>query len=209
MKTRPIMLLAVIACIATTTQADSLFTQTAAKSGTLVAENVMPFKVGDIITVTVSETIQSSTVANTRTTKESELESQANAEDNPLLTGSGAFRIPSDLLPNIGIETENETNNRGATTRNSTLTTTVSCIVVRVYPNGNLLIEGTKQVTVNRENSTLLVRGVLRARDVTPQNTVTSSLLANSVVQLCGKGPLWNNQRRGLITRLFDWISPN
>jgi flagellar L-ring protein precursor FlgH len=209
MKTRPIILLAVIACIATTAKADSLFTQTAAKSGTLVAENVMPFKVGDIITVSVSETIQSSTVANTRTTKESELESEAEPGDNAFLIGSSALRMPSDLLPNIGIETENETNNRGTTTRNSTLTTTVSCMVVRVYPNGNLLVEGTKQVTVNRENSTLLVRGVLRARDVTPQNTISSNLLANSVVQLSGKGPLWNNQRRGLITRLFDWLSPN
>ena len=201
--------IAITACLLSTAQADSLFTQTAAKNGTLVAENVMPFKVGDIITVSVSETIQSSTIANTRTTKESEVETTAEPGDNALLVGDRALRLPADLLPNLAIEAENETNNRGTTIRNSTLTTTVSCLVVRVYPNGNLLIEGTKQVAVNRENSTLLVRGILRARDVTPQNTVPSTLLANAVIQLRGKGPLWNNQRRGLITRLFDWLSPN
>lgn len=190
-------------------QADSLFIQTAARSNTLVAENIMPFKVGDIITVAVNETISSSTIANTNTTKKSEFETEADPLDNTFLTGADSFGLPGDLLPNLSIETENKTKNTGTTIRNTKLTTTVSCLVVSVYPNGNLLIEGTKQVVVNRESSILLVRGVLRARDVTPQNTVPSALLANAVVQLTGKGSLWNNQRRGLFTRLFDWFSPN
>jgi len=69
-------------------------------------------------------------------------------------------------------------------------------------------IEGSKKVTVNSEDSTLIVRGVVRPRDVTSQNTVLSSQMADAVIELKGKGPLWNNQRRGWLTKLVDWVSP-
>jgi len=61
---------------------------------------------------------------------------------------------------------------------------------------------------VNREDSYLRVSGVVRAEDISPDNTVPSTLLADATVDLDGKGPLWNNQRRGLITRFLDWFAP-
>jgi flagellar L-ring protein precursor FlgH len=80
--------------------------------------------------------------------------------------------------------------------------------VTRVMPNGNVELQGEKRVTVNRDDSLIKLTGMARTRDVTAQNTIDSNQLANAQIELKGQGPLWNNQRRGLLTRFLDWFSP-
>ena len=111
-------------------------------------------------------------------------------------------------LPNWTIQSENETKNDGDTVRRNTLTTSITCKVIEASPNGNIRLEGEKQVTVNREDSNIVFSGTVRAKDVTQENTVQSTQVADLKVFVKGKGPLWNNQRRGLITRFLDWFSP-
>jgi flagellar L-ring protein precursor FlgH len=77
-----------------------------------------------------------------------------------------------------------------------------------MFENGTLLLEGEKNVSVNREDSRIYVKGIARARDISPTNTIDSTQLANATIELRGRGPLWNNQRRGLLTRFLDWVSP-
>ncbi len=213
MKARKIMIvfLLCILCILSISYGDSLFTQDAQRAGTLISEKGTRFQPGDIITILVREKISASTTADTNTKKESDVESKAKEKDNNFLVAEkpdGLGLLNPDLLPNWKIEAENETKARGKTTRTSTLTTTIACVVTQVYPNGNLRIEGEKRVTVNREDSLLTVSGVVRSKDVAPDNTVLSTQVANAQVQLKGKGDLWNNQRRGLITKILDWFSP-
>ncbi|MCX8064892.1 MAG: flagellar basal body L-ring protein FlgH [Candidatus Hydrogenedentes bacterium] len=192
-------------------RADSLFTPEAQMSGSIITEMPVKFQPGDIITVLVREKVSASTTADTNTKKESDVESKANENSNKFLTAdepNGFGLLNPEQLPNWKIEAENETKARGKTTRSSTLTTTIACVVTQVYPNGTLKIEGQKRVTVNREDTILHIAGIVRARDVAPDNTVLSTQVANAEVQLKGKGDLWNNQRRGLITKLLDWFSP-
>ena len=159
--------------------------------------------------VLVREEISASTMADTNTKKESDVESKAGANENEfLIADTGLNILNSEELPNWAIESENETKTTGKTRRTSSLTTTVTCFVTQIFPNGNILIEGEKAMTVNREESTVVVSGMVRSTDVTPANTVLSTQMANVQVHLSGKGPLWNNQRRGLVTRFLDWFSP-
>jgi flagellar L-ring protein precursor FlgH len=188
--------------------ADSLLSHNAAKQGTFVSEKITRFSPGDIISILISEKIDASTSADINTKKESDIESKGDAGENSFFV-NGLGLVDADTLPNWAIESENETKNTGKTSRKSDLTTTVSCFVSQVLPNGNLLLEGQKQVTVNREASTVVVSGVVRSRDVSPENTITSAKVANLAVQLRGKGPLWNNQRQGFLTRMLNWFSPN
>lgn len=192
--------------------ADSLFTQQAASSGTLVAEKKTRFAAGDIVSVLVREKIDASTAADTNTKKESDVSTVANEAANKFLTTDGRDGglniMDTEELPNWGGQTENESKNRGQTTRESTLTTTVSCFVKQVFPNGTMLIEGERKVTINREDSTLFISGVVRSKDVTPDNTIPSTMIANAQIQLRGKGELWNNQRRGFLTKVVDWVNP-
>ena len=185
--------------------ADSLFRQSGGQSGTLIAEKKARFEAGDIITVLVRENVSAATRANTNTRKEDDIEAQAALEENPFFVTNVANQ---SLLPNWTIESNNEHRSRGLTERTNSLITTVSCTVAEVLDNGNVRIQGQKQVTVNREDSTIQVAGTVRARDISPANTVDSSRIAGSVIRVSGRGPLWNNQRRGLFTRIIDWISP-
>lgn len=191
--------------------ADSLFNRKAEQSGTLISSEVKQYKAGDLVTVLVRESVEASTVANTNTKKESDVQAQAAAGANRFLVGNGVDEsgiISEQKLPNWDLSAQNETRNQGQTKRTSTLTTTIACTISEVMENGNLKIEGEKTVTINREDSTLLVSGTIRPRDIGPDNSVSSTLVANAQVLLKGKGPLWNNQRRGLVTRFLDWFSP-
>ena len=203
------MVLGALLLGATGSGGDSLFSQKDAKEGTLISEKTARFEMGDIITVQVQEVIEASTAADTNTKKESDVESEAGENENSFwVHKDGLNLINPEELPNWGIESENETKTTGTTRRQSELSTTITCTVENVYPNGNLFISGRRVVTINREDSTLVVSGVVRSKDVTPANTVLSTQMANASVQLQGKGPLWNNQRRGLVTRFLDWFSP-
>ncbi|MBP8128049.1 MAG: flagellar basal body L-ring protein FlgH [Candidatus Hydrogenedentes bacterium] len=191
---------------------DSLFDQKAQQAGTLAAEPKAKFKPGDIITVLVREETSASTRVDTRTRKESDVESQADTGSNTFLVGgpdsdTNGIINPGEL-PNWDIEAENEHRARGETRRTNEFVTTIACTVMEVMPNDNLALQGEKRITTNREDSLFIVRGIVRAKDVTPQNTVLSTQMANATVELKGKGNLWNSDRRGLITRFLDWFSP-
>ena len=191
--------------------ADSLFSKRVADNGTLISDQRTRYEVGDIETVLVRENIDATTEASTETEKEASLSATATTDDNRFLVGGGQGGlglIPKELLPNWGIEMSNEHEAEGTTTRSNRLVMDVSCVVMKVLANGNIEIEGTKQVTVNREETQLTVKGTVRARDVSPANTVLSNQLANATIELKGHGPLWNNQRRGLFTKILDWVSP-
>jgi len=199
--------------------ADSLFTQEVAEQGTFVSLKKKKFQPGDIITVTVREKIEASTNSNTNTKKESDVESQADAGSNGFLVTpksdgtdpnapDGLGLISPGKLPNWAIGTKNEQRTTGQTQRQNELVATITCTVKQMFPNGTILIEGEKNVSVNREDSRIYVKGTARARDVSPTNTIDSTKLADATIELKGRGPLWNNQRRGLLTKLLDWVSP-
>ncbi|MCL4694115.1 MAG: flagellar basal body L-ring protein FlgH [Candidatus Hydrogenedentes bacterium] len=204
-----VALIAFMPCV--TAMGDSLFTQEVAREGTLVSLKQKKFEVGDIITVLVRESIEAQTDANTDTKKESDVQSEANETDNSFLVApepDGFGITTAGKLPNWQFETENEQRTTGKTQRKNRLITTITCTVTDVHDNGNIALEGEKTVTVNREDSRIFVKGIARARDVAPDNSIDSTRIANAVVELKGRGPLWNNQRRGLITRFLDWFSP-
>jgi flagellar L-ring protein precursor FlgH len=72
----------------------------------------------------------------------------------------------------------------------STLQTTLAGRIVAVLPNGLMVVEAERQLTMNNERQTVLVRGLVRAGDVGPDNTVASNHLGNLELELKGKGVL-------------------
>jgi len=209
---RALVLMTLLTMTATAgAQSGSLFSDRAEARGTLISERKAKFQPGDIITILVRETIDAQTQSNTNTKKESDISANAPIAANPFLVQrqpDGLGIINPGELPNWQIDIENEHRTQGRTQRNNRLATTIAARVVRTEPNGVVHIEGTKRVTVNREDSLVRIRGAVRERDVTSDNTVLSTQVADAEIELQGKGPLWNNQRRGIITRFLDWFSP-
>ena len=192
--------------VASCVRADSLFSVTAEKRGSLYSDERIRFEVGDVITVLVSETTDARTRASTETEKESSLE--ASGASDFLTARTGLNILKSGELPAWQLEGKNESEGGGTTQRNNTVSAMVSARVTEVLPGGNLRIEGYKTLLVNREKTKIVVCGIIRAQDVTPTNTVLSSQMADAEISFQGAGPLWNSQRRGFLTKILDFIWP-
>jgi flagellar L-ring protein FlgH len=98
---------------------------------------------------------------------------------------------------------------QGSTGRETTLTTTLTARVTRVLPNGTMVIEAEKDITVNSERQQVKVRGVVRSFDVSTANTVRSDRIANLEVTVNGKGVVGDAIRRpNIFYRILNGILP-
>ncbi|MEM8710369.1 MAG: flagellar basal body L-ring protein FlgH [Planctomycetota bacterium] len=88
----------------------------------------------------------------------------------------------------------------------------LTAMVIDVLPNGNMVIEGRREIRIDKERKIMEFRGIVRRYDVLRNNTVQSELVADAYVSYAGSGPLTRtNERRGLGGWLYDaldWIWP-
>jgi flagellar L-ring protein FlgH len=140
-------------------------------------------RVDDVVTVIVAESASANTTGNTQTSRKSSTNSSITGL--PGIKSAGATSLLANLAKMSG---DTELNGTGATGRSTTLTTNMTARVVRVLPNGFLVIEGNKNVQINSEWQVVTVRGVVRPADLTNDNTVPSQRIAQMEVKLDGKG---------------------
>jgi flagellar L-ring protein precursor FlgH len=157
----------------------------------------------DILTIQINESSTASNSANTSTKKEGDVSVKAPALGG-LEKGASALNF-ADILS--AASTLNFAG-QGSTSRTGQLQAYVSARVVQVYPNGDLGIEGIKEVTINRERQVLRIRGIVRPRDVTPSNVVLSTAIANMEVVFDGKGIVSDANKPGFLFKLIQWITP-
>ncbi|HEY3329107.1 MAG TPA: flagellar basal body L-ring protein FlgH [Capsulimonadaceae bacterium] len=185
-----IVLLAVLA----PATADSLY-PTEANTGfvpaiSLFADN-RAHKVGDPLTVVITETASGTSSATTTTTNSDS--GQVNAGFGPIF----------QLIKAFGISNSGAAKGTGLTTRSDTLNARVAVIIKEVYPNNTFKIEGTRRVGNNAETQIMTFTGIVRQQDIAVDNTVQSPLVADAQIQYTGKGPVSDKQKPGLITRIF------
>ena len=159
------------------------------------ARNYQP---GDIITIKISETTSAQSKATTKTEKETKTEATAEPRI-PIFK-----RVMNKIVGQQKIS--NEFDGEGTTTRSSGLEGTITATVLEILPNGNLLIEGSRAIVVNKENQIMRVRGVARPKDIDDKNSVDSKLLADAQIKFDGKGTVSRANRHGIMTRIFDSV---
>lgn len=150
---------------------------------------------GDILTILISETSASSFSANTKAEKNDKVD---------VAKGIGPFF--ANLIPALGIGASSSNSGKGSTDQAGSFTARMSVIVKKVLPNGTMLIEGTRAVVVNRETQLFTLTGLVRQDDVKSDNTVLSEFIADAQIKAEGKGMISDRQRKGLLTRLIDWL---
>ena len=96
----------------------------------------------------------------------------------------------------------------GKTKRENYVTTSMAARVLRVLPGGLLQIEGAREIRVNEETEYMVVRGMIRAKDVDAENSVYSTQIADASIEYYGRGVLADKQKPGWFTRLMDNIWP-
>ncbi len=161
--------------------------------------------VGDILTIdiTIADVAQISN-ATTRTRTNSDTANLTNffGLENPL-TKSGMN--PGSLV-DMGSGTSNA--GTGTVNRSETINLTLAALVTQVLPNGNLVIAGHQQVLVNSEMRDLQISGVVRTEDITSENTVNLSQIAEARLAYGGKGQLTDFQQPRYGSQLFDILMP-
>ncbi|MCJ9430338.1 flagellar basal body L-ring protein FlgH [Kordiimonas marina] len=96
----------------------------------------------------------------------------------------------------------------GAVDRSEAINLTVAAIVTDVLPNGNLVIQGRQEVRVNFEKRELLIAGIVRPQDISSNNTIEHTQIAEARISYGGKGQLTDVQQPRYGTQLFDVIFP-
>lgn len=184
-------------------------------------EDTKARNINDIVTVKISEISDASRDAKTKLTRKAGLKSKITkffgspldfGMDNLWGTNTDAAtakkRVEQPFDPEIDTDSQNSFDGSGATSRKDRIIATLSAKVVEVYPNGNMMIEGRREVTLNNERQFIELSGIIRPKDIASDNVVISSAIADAKITLTGKGVIADKQNPGYGHRFFDFIWP-
>ncbi|WP_230635924.1 flagellar basal body L-ring protein FlgH [Sphingomonas sp. Leaf4] len=131
------------------------------------------------------------------------------------LDSGGGFGItppsagPLSFDPNIARASGTRNFNGGAQAdQANALSGEVSVTVAAVYPNGTMLVQGQKRVTLNRGDEFVAIKGIVRTADVDANNRVPSTRVADARIAYTGKGDVARASRQGWLSRFFQVVSP-
>lgn len=168
-------------------------------------------KAGDIVIVRIVEDPEAKLNANTKTSRSSSVDAaklklfgymKALAENNPRMAQNPG---QDDLLSaSLGMQFDG----KGSSDRDGHVKAYVSAVVTKVYPNGNLLISGRREIKVNNETQYISISGVIRAEDISPANEIASTYVADARINYAGNGPLADKQKPGWLGRIIDHVWP-
>jgi flagellar L-ring protein precursor FlgH len=163
--------------------------------------------IGDLLTIdiTITDGAQvSDTTTRTRT----------NSDDANLTNFFGLETSLSKILPGADpaslVKMGSDTSNVGAGSinRSENVNLTLAAVVSQVLGNGNLIVRGHQQVRVNNELRDLQISGIVRTEDITSDNTVNLSQIAEARVSYGGKGQITDFQQPRYGSQLFDILMP-
>ncbi|MDQ6956515.1 MAG: flagellar basal body L-ring protein FlgH [Mariprofundaceae bacterium] len=163
--------------------------------------------VGDLVTVLVSEKASATRNLGTKKNKKSSHKTAVTAAlgyETSLAAKNPNFK-PSSALD---LSNEKSFDGSGQTSNSDTLTASVTSVVTEVFPNGNLRIVGRRQLTINNQPQALTFSGVIRPLDITSDNTVPSSKVAQAVISYGGGGDLASVAHEGWLGQTLDVIWP-
>lgn len=167
-------------------------------------------RVGDIITITLNERTQASKDASSSISKDSDanlgvtsLLGNALAVNNPV---AGLLRNGGPLTPEVAFSGSRDASGSGQADQSNSLSGSITVTVSEVLPNGVLAVRGEKWLTLNTGNELVRIAGLIRADDINPDNTISSTRVADARITYSGTGALANASQPGWLSRFF--ISP-
>jgi flagellar L-ring protein precursor FlgH len=148
--------------------------------------------VGDIVTVLVADRASAIAKGVTNTSRKS-------SANNSITKLAGTLAAGSPLPNLLSLSNDQQLAGQGQTSRDMTLSTTVSARVVGVTSNGLLAIEAKKDIGVNSERQTITLSGLIRPVDVSSGNTIRSDQIADLAIKVNGKGVVGDAIKRPFI----------
>lgn len=160
--------------------------------------DIKAWKVGDVITVIISESNSATKSAKTSTKK----------QDKASTSGAASAGALKGLFPGMSGDAtlSNQFDGQGSTVRSGSLTSRMTVKVIEVLPNRNLLVEGSKTMEINEDVEVVVLSGIVRTEDIGRSNTINSYQIADAKFTYKGKGSVSQGHRPGIFTRILNWI---
>jgi flagellar L-ring protein precursor FlgH len=154
--------------------------------------DVRASQVYDLVTIVVLDNSSATSRGVTNTARKSNV--------NAAITSLAGPKSATGALANLANTTNNtQLQGQGTTSRGTTLSTTVTAEVTAVLPNGNLVVKGQKEISVNSEKQVITLRGIVRPDDLSPVNSVPSDRVARMEILVNGKGVVNDAVKRPFI----------
>lgn len=177
-----------------------------ASSGSMV-EDMKARRRGDILTIVITETASASKEAKTDTSRGSTV--NAGIPNFMGLEKVGLLKNNiGDLSKLINASVDSSYKGSGSTSRAENLKATMTARVIEVLPNGNMMIEGRRNIKVNNEDQEIVLEGIVRPRDIGADNVVNSIYIADAKISYFGRGIISDRQSPGWLMNIVDKIWP-
>ena len=159
-------------------------------------------RVNDLVTVRVVESVSAAGTADSSLDK--------NSKGSASLTKLFGLetKYPGWLDPTSLANASSSTTFKGSgqTTRTGDLTAIISARVVEVLPNGDLALEGVREVDINGDLQMIVLSGVVRTADIGPGNVVPSTAVGQMRIRYFGRGLIKDNLQPGWVVRILNKI---
>lgn len=171
-------------------------------------------RVGDIVTIKIVESSKATNQANTLTERDSSLSARIDAflglEKKYLDPNSPDYNPGRNFNPFGEIKggMTSKFDGTGTTSRSGDLTAYITARVTEVLSNGNLMIEGSREIEVNNEKQFITLAGVIRTRDVAADNIILSTYISGARITYSGVGIVDERQRPGWLANLMNKVWP-
>jgi flagellar L-ring protein FlgH len=153
---------------------------------------------GDILTILLVERMMASK-SNSATTARN-----GGIGLTPPTTGPFNFIKPSDVT----MSGDQSFKGKGDAAQSNSLSGELSVTVAEAYPNGTVLVRGEKTLMLSRGEERVQLSGIIRLVDISPDNRVASTRVADAQIHYTGKGEIARASRQGWLQRFFSKISP-
>ena len=157
---------------------------------------------GDILTIVVAESVAAQNSQSKKSTRESSLE---DAISKFIYSGLATH---GGELPGMSELGKSSYSGGGDISNTQSLSSRAAVLVTDVLPNGNLVIEGVRVVRFSGETQYVVLHGVVRPDDITRDNTVISSSIADARVEFYSEGALTDAQKRGWLAKVYEKLRP-
>jgi flagellar L-ring protein precursor FlgH len=162
-------------------------------------------RVGDLVTVLVSENAKATRSLGTKQSKKSDRKTGLSSN---LKYGGALGNKDSNPSLDIAMSNSKTFDGAGSTNNSDTLTASVTSVVTHVYPNGNMRIVGKRLLNVNHEPQEITFSGIIRPIDITSDNTIPSAKVAQAKISYGGTGALATVAHEGWLSQTLDQIWP-
>jgi flagellar L-ring protein precursor FlgH len=172
-----------------------------------------PQNVGDIITILIDETNKEQVDSNLKVSRSQKITDSGTGLTNNFvkfflgkIPGVQGQNIKDPLFSFDGMDDKNTLSSTVSTTKTTKFNDSITCQVVQVLPNGNLMVQGKKTTMMNKERQDLYVSGIVNPFYLDKDNQIKSKQVANMQFLIGGKGVVSRQQNDGIANKIYQFF---